>query len=178
MGPLQGPHHTVRVAGDAPVAGEVRLARARGGLALHARKAAALEVAAGARPSRVRTSRCRSQQLRCSARRRGAGRSRRSDNDNASIRLAAASSPQLFEADASLLPCGRYFVDDIYARAHLLYASRDVALYVRNGIVVENTGALTIRLATTPSSTSSWCVSSPASVRSRSARPRRPPARD
>jgi hypothetical protein len=70
------------------------------------------------------------------------------DNDNTSIALDAASSLKLFDAQRELsLPCGRYYVEDIYAAGALTVRIRGrVALYVRNGIVVESTGALTIRL--------------------------------
>lgn len=148
-GPLQSPEHVVRVQGDAHVAGDVRLAELSVGGRFTLGKSAALEIAAAAPPV-TRADVTVQRPVSCdtvldiAALVEAASR----DNDNTSIGLQAASSLKLFDAQREVtLPCGRYFVEDIYAAGALaVRITGRVALYVRNGVVVENTGALTIRL--------------------------------
>lgn len=149
QGPLLGPEHVVRVDGDARVAGDVRLAELSVGGRFTLGRSAALEVAAGAPPvtrADVTVQRPVSCEpaLDIAALVEAASR----DNDNTSIALSAASSLKLFDTAREVtLPCGRYFVEDIYAAGVLtVRIAGRVALYVRNGIITESTGALTIRL--------------------------------
>lgn len=149
LGPLLGPEHAVRVAGDAHVAGDVRLAELSVGGRFTLGKSAALEIAAAAPPvTRADVTVQRPVSCDSVADIEALVEAASRDNDNTSIRLEAASSLKLFDAQREVtLPCGRYFVEDLYAAGALtVRITGRVALYVRNGVVVENTGALTIRL--------------------------------
>lgn len=149
QGPLQGPH-TVRVAGRAEVAGDVRLDRLEvaGGLTLG--DEAALELAAPG-PTVQRAPVFVPAACSCAAPLAldPLIEAARAQSDNGAIGLDAASSLALFDAPRELvLPCGRFFVSKLYA-AHALSLRIEgrVALYVRDSIVIEPSGSLTITLA-------------------------------
>jgi len=148
QGPLQGPY-AVRVEGNAEVGGDVRVAALRVAGSFALADDAALEVTAGA-PAVVRTTvdippACSCSPLLDLATLIDAA-SR--DNDNAAIGLDPENGLKVFDAEREVeLPCGRYYVGDIYAaRALTVRVTGRVALYVQHGIVVENTAAFTVVL--------------------------------
>jgi hypothetical protein len=148
-GPLQGPW-SVTVDGRAEVAGDIRVAALRVAGTLTLAEAAALEVGSEA-PAVVRGPVSVAPACSCSESPAPSSAidAARSDNDNAAIALDPASSLRVFDAASTLaLPCGRYFVEAVYAAAPLtLRIEGRVALYVDRNIVVERTGALAIALA-------------------------------
>jgi cytoskeletal protein CcmA (bactofilin family) len=148
-GPVQG-NHAVTIAGDARIAGDVRLRSLSVGRTLTLANAAALEIAEGNAPSPVRepvevTSPCScAPTLDVGAQIDRA----RSENDNAMIELAPERGLRTFESARELeLPCGRYYVAEIYAASPLTLRVRGrVALYVDQRVVTEASGSLTITL--------------------------------
>ena len=139
----------VTVDGRAEVAGDVRLGSldVAGSFTLAA--TAALEVRDGAPPV-VRRAVSVAPACRCDAPLDLATiiRAARADNDNAAIALDAANGLKAVDsAREQILPCGRYYVSELYAAHPLtLRIQGRVALYVDSDVVVENTGALTIAL--------------------------------
>ncbi|HEY6879480.1 MAG TPA: polymer-forming cytoskeletal protein [Polyangiales bacterium] len=148
-GPVVGTQ-PVTVAGDARVAGDVRLDSFRVGGTLHLPDGAALELADGIAPTTLRTPVMVAPPCDCTLKLDVGARidAARNDNDNASIALDPALGLRSVDgARAEELPCGRYYVEQIYAAQPLTLAVHGrVALFVDQRIVTETTGSLTITL--------------------------------
>jgi hypothetical protein len=149
QGQLSGAHD-VSVAGRARIAGDVRLERLQLTGSLTLRAGAALEVSQGA-PLAVREAVTVAPPCRCDT---PLDLSvlldeARLHNDNDAVGLAADDGLKLFSAPRTLtLPCGRYYVSAINAqRALTLRVAGRVALFVRDGIVVDSAASLTVELA-------------------------------
>ena len=149
QGQLQG-EHAVSVAGNARIAGDVRLDQLMVGGSLTLAPQAALSVNANA-PSAKREAIMIAPPCDCTGALDVAGAiaARANSNDDAALALDPANALRALSAPIELsLPCGRYFVTDVYApRAITLHITGRVALYVQNGIVIEGAGALTVDLA-------------------------------
>ncbi|MDB4990425.1 MAG: lipoprotein [Myxococcaceae bacterium] len=149
QGQLQG-QYAVSVAGQARIGGDVRLSHFAVSGSATVAPSAALSVSDGS-PDAARDAVQIAAPCRCDAPFDVAAviDAASRDNDNALLALDGESALKAFAAALELtLPCGRYYVGEIYgARPITLHVQGRVALYVQNGIVLENTGALTIELA-------------------------------
>ncbi|HEX5660707.1 MAG TPA: polymer-forming cytoskeletal protein, partial [Polyangiales bacterium] len=148
LGPVQG-RHNVRVDADARIAGDVRLDGLRVGGTLTLSPSAAYEIASAPptpvrAPVEVRSPCDCTPKLDLGAQIDAA----RKQNDNASIALEPARGLRTFDTPRSLdLPCGRYYVDELYAASPITLRVHDsVALYIDQRIVTESSASLTITL--------------------------------
>ena len=146
-GPLQGAH-TVLVAGDARIASDVRLTRIEVGgrftLAQGAAFAAGVDSSVPARGDVDVIPPCRCDDGLDVASLIAAARD---DNDDARAGLDPAEGLKALAPRTVSLPCGRYYVEDVYAaRGLTLRIAGRVALYVAQRIVTDAPAMLEILL--------------------------------
>jgi hypothetical protein len=146
-GPLQGAH-AVDVGGDAHIGGAVRVSSLRVGGTFTLAEDAALEVAS--HPAVTRAAVAVPAPCRCDTPLdlNALVDVARVQNDDATIALDPQLGPRTFEQPRTLeLPCGRYYVEQIYAaRPIRLRILGRVSLFVRDRVVTEQAGSLTIEL--------------------------------
>ncbi len=139
----------VSVGGDARVAGDVRVSALTVGGTLTVAQSSAVEVVAG-NPPFARDDVVVEAPCDCATGPDLASlvRAAASDNDNAQIDLDAASGLKALDGPLELaLPCGRYYVSELYAPNLItLTLSGHVALYVDADLVSEQGGGLRVQL--------------------------------
>lgn len=149
-GQLQNPY-VVQVAGDARIAGDVRPTRIQVGGRFTLAPSAAFEPRErGSTP--VRAAVTVAPPCRCDAPDAldvvAAVREATRDHDDARIDLDPTDGLRLSAGGTRTLPCGRYYVEDIFTAGRLrLRVEGRVALYVGQRIVLDPTGRLDIELA-------------------------------
>ncbi|MFT3925595.1 MAG: hypothetical protein QM778_23850 [Myxococcales bacterium] len=147
-GPLDGPY-AVEVGGDVQVLSDLRVSSLTLGGSLHVGASSDVEITQGApafsRDAAPVIAPCDCTQLvdvgaEIDARAR--------DNDNTQIGLDAAGGLSAIDAARELiLPCGRYYVDEVYAAQPLtLTITGNVELYVRGSLATDLAGSLAIEL--------------------------------
>jgi hypothetical protein len=143
---LQGTQ-AVTVGGDARIAGDVRLDSLRVGGTFTLGEDAALEIASGSPPA-IRAPVGVTLPCNCTPTLDVGAQidAARAQNDNARIALEPERGLRTFDEARTLdLPCGRYYVDQIYAASPLtLNIHGRVALYIGERIVTESNASLII----------------------------------